>query len=384
MPSAPPDGDPPRPTGRCLRRPRGVGSARSGSTCTCRSARCAAATATSTPTPPTSSATRRAPPGRRTPRRRSPRSGWPARCSATSTSPVDTVFFGGGTPTLLPPADLVACSTAIDDEFGLAPGAEVTTEANPDSVTPADLASFATAGFNRISFGMQSAVPHVLARPRPHARPGAGAARRSAGRARPGSSRSASTSSTARRGSRRRLAGQLEQRARAAARTTSVGVRADRRGGHGAGPAGRRGELPDAGRRRPRRQVPARRRGAGARPGFGGTRCRTGPATTAARCRHNLALLARRRLVGRRPGRALARRRRAVVERQAPGRVRRPHRVGRPARPAAGGARRRDPPGGAGAARDPAGRRVPVDLLDQPARDALRAWSSAGSSILPR
>ncbi|CAM3396813.1 radical SAM family heme chaperone HemW [Nocardioides dubius] len=77
--------------------------------------------------------------------------------------PVDTVFFGGGTPTLLPSADLVRILGAIRDEFGLLPGAEVTTESNPDSVDAVDLAELASGGFNRISFGMQSAVPAVLA-----------------------------------------------------------------------------------------------------------------------------------------------------------------------------------------------------------------------------
>ena len=76
---------------------------------------------------------------------------------------VETVFFGGGTPTQLPSADLVRILDAIDTEFGLAPDAEVTTEANPDSVTPASLAELRAGGFNRVSFGMQSAVPHVLA-----------------------------------------------------------------------------------------------------------------------------------------------------------------------------------------------------------------------------
>ncbi|HWU23205.1 MAG TPA: radical SAM family heme chaperone HemW, partial [Nocardioides sp.] len=75
---------------------------------------------------------------------------------------VDTVFFGGGTPTQLPASDLVAVLGAIDERVGLAPGAEVTTEANPDSVTPESLAALRAGGFNRISFGMQSAVPHVL------------------------------------------------------------------------------------------------------------------------------------------------------------------------------------------------------------------------------
>lgn len=77
-------------------------------------------------------------------------------------APVQTVFLGGGTPTLLPPADLARVLTAIDDELGLTPDAEVTTEANPDSVTLADLEALRAAGFTRISFGMQSAVPRVL------------------------------------------------------------------------------------------------------------------------------------------------------------------------------------------------------------------------------
>jgi oxygen-independent coproporphyrinogen-3 oxidase len=76
--------------------------------------------------------------------------------------PAGTVFFGGGTPTLLPPADLVHMLGAVRDSFGLAPGAEVTTEANPDSIDAAGLQALAAAGFTRVSFGMQSAVPHVL------------------------------------------------------------------------------------------------------------------------------------------------------------------------------------------------------------------------------
>ena len=76
--------------------------------------------------------------------------------------PVDTIFFGGGTPTLLPPHDLTRIVTAIRDEFGLADGAEVTTESNPDSVDADDLARLRDGGVNRVSFGMQSAVSHVL------------------------------------------------------------------------------------------------------------------------------------------------------------------------------------------------------------------------------
>jgi putative oxygen-independent coproporphyrinogen III oxidase len=74
-----------------------------------------------------------------------------------------TVFAGGGTPTLLPVSDLARMLDGVAASFGLAPGAEVTVEANPDSVTPQSLAQLAAAGVTRVSFGMQSAVPHVLA-----------------------------------------------------------------------------------------------------------------------------------------------------------------------------------------------------------------------------
>jgi oxygen-independent coproporphyrinogen-3 oxidase len=79
------------------------------------------------------------------------------------TPAVDTVFFGGGTPTLLPPEDLMAILGAVDERFGLKAGAEVTTEANPESVDPTSLERLRAAGFTRISLGMQSAVPSVLA-----------------------------------------------------------------------------------------------------------------------------------------------------------------------------------------------------------------------------
>ncbi len=74
-----------------------------------------------------------------------------------------TVFFGGGTPTLLPAGDLGRMLGGVRDAFGLAPGAEVTVEANPDTVTQAVADELAAAGVTRMSIGMQSAVPHVLA-----------------------------------------------------------------------------------------------------------------------------------------------------------------------------------------------------------------------------
>ncbi|MDQ1288663.1 MAG: hypothetical protein QG622_2229 [Actinomycetota bacterium] len=84
------------------------------------------------------------------------RAGLPSRA-------VSTVFFGGGTPTLLPVTDLTRLLRTVRSMFGMDPEAEVTTEANPDSVTSASLAALAEGGITRVSFGMQSAVPHVLA-----------------------------------------------------------------------------------------------------------------------------------------------------------------------------------------------------------------------------
>jgi putative oxygen-independent coproporphyrinogen III oxidase len=75
---------------------------------------------------------------------------------------VDTVFVGGGTPTLLPPGELGRLLDGIDKVWGLSADAEITTEANPESVTPDSLRALRAAGFTRISLGMQSAAPHVL------------------------------------------------------------------------------------------------------------------------------------------------------------------------------------------------------------------------------
>lgn len=75
---------------------------------------------------------------------------------------VPTIFFGGGTPSLLPARDLGRVISAIKEKWNVAANAEITLEANPDSVDAAKLRELRDAGFNRISFGMQSAVPHVL------------------------------------------------------------------------------------------------------------------------------------------------------------------------------------------------------------------------------
>ncbi|MGH3771072.1 MAG: radical SAM family heme chaperone HemW [Pseudonocardiaceae bacterium] len=77
--------------------------------------------------------------------------------------PADTVFVGGGTPSLLGASGLTAVLDAIRGSLGLAAGAEVSTEANPESTSPEFFAGIAAAGYTRVSLGMQSAAPHVLA-----------------------------------------------------------------------------------------------------------------------------------------------------------------------------------------------------------------------------
>jgi putative oxygen-independent coproporphyrinogen III oxidase len=77
-------------------------------------------------------------------------------------SGAETVFFGGGTPTLLAPARIGEIIARIGETFGLAKDAEVSVEANPETVGPAELEQLRAEGVTRLSFGMQSAVPHVL------------------------------------------------------------------------------------------------------------------------------------------------------------------------------------------------------------------------------
>ena len=82
-----------------------------------------------------------------------------AEVGAAGLGPASSLFFGGGTPSLLPAAALAAIVAAVP----LAPGAEVTVECNPDDVTPHLLATYRAAGVTRISLGVQSLLPHVLA-----------------------------------------------------------------------------------------------------------------------------------------------------------------------------------------------------------------------------
>lgn len=85
------------------------------------------------------------------------------RNSGVVSRPVSTVFFGGGTPTLLSCDNLAFLLDSIGRAWEVEPGAEITVEANPDSIDAVGLRQLAQSGFTRVSFGMQSATPHVLA-----------------------------------------------------------------------------------------------------------------------------------------------------------------------------------------------------------------------------
>lgn len=76
---------------------------------------------------------------------------------------VPSIFFGGGTPSLMQPNDIGRVISKIKTEFDLPLNSEITLECNPDTVTKDSLENFKKVGINRVSFGMQSAVPHVLA-----------------------------------------------------------------------------------------------------------------------------------------------------------------------------------------------------------------------------
>ena len=80
----------------------------------------------------------------------------PSTALGAGRAAADTIFFGGGTPSLLEPEEIAAIVDACRRSFALAADAEVTLEANPESVTPDRLAGFRAAGINRLSFGVQS------------------------------------------------------------------------------------------------------------------------------------------------------------------------------------------------------------------------------------
>ncbi|WRS29384.1 radical SAM family heme chaperone HemW [Actinomycetaceae bacterium MB13-C1-2] len=76
--------------------------------------------------------------------------------------PIESIFFGGGTPSLLEPSAIGEIITRLDDTFGVTAGAEITLEVNPETATYSRMTGFQSAGVNRVSVGMQSSVPRVL------------------------------------------------------------------------------------------------------------------------------------------------------------------------------------------------------------------------------
>ena len=319
-----------------------------------------------------------APRGRRTPRRRSPRSARPAGCWATWTCRSRRSSSAGVRRPCCRRATWPRSWPRCRAEFGLAEGVEVTTESNPDSVTLCGPRGAARGRLHPDLVRHAVGGPARAGHPGPHRTtrcrvPAVVEWARAAGFEQvsldliygtPGESLADWETS-------------LDVGAGLRARPR-LGVRADRRGRHRAGPAGapRRGR--DARRRRPRRQVPRRRRALSA-AGLGWYEVSNWATRAGRAVPPQPRLLDRRRLVGRRPRRALARRRRALVERQAPGGLRRADRGrGQPrARPR--DARRGDPPGGAGAARGAAARRAAARRpRRRPGAPPCPAWWTTG------
>ena len=88
---------------------------------------------------------------------------WLRQDQASDSRALSTVFFGGGTPTLIDSKELVRILQSLKSTYGFTDDVEVTTEANPDSVTSQDLEILRSGGFTRVSFGHQSSAANVLA-----------------------------------------------------------------------------------------------------------------------------------------------------------------------------------------------------------------------------
>jgi len=85
-----------------------------------------------------------------------------ARAEVGENVTVPSIFFGGGTPSLMQASDIGRVISTIKNRFNLSADAEITMECNPDTVSKESLTQFKAVGVNRLSFGMQSAVKHVL------------------------------------------------------------------------------------------------------------------------------------------------------------------------------------------------------------------------------
>ena len=263
--------------------------------------------------------------------------------------PVSTIFFGGGTPTLLSPEDLGSVVAAAAQEFGLAPDVEVTTESNPDSVDASSLERLREVGINRVSFGMQSQVPHVLEvldrTHDPRRVPAVVEWARAAGIEQvsldliygtPGESQADWATSV-------EAAVACEpDHVSAYSLIVEDGTALARRVRRGELPLPDEDDLADKYALADERLVAA---------GLGWYEVSNWSTSAATRCRHNLLYWSGGDWWGVGPRCALPRGRRSVVERQAPGGVRRPDRCRPQPRPGPRGARRRGPARGAGAAR---------------------------------
>ena len=87
---------------------------------------------------------------------------WGIRDLSRSTTQLDTVYFGGGTPSLLGAKGIGDLMAWFQSVASISPGAEITLEANPEDITPAAVAAWKVAGINRLSIGVQSFDDHVL------------------------------------------------------------------------------------------------------------------------------------------------------------------------------------------------------------------------------
>ena len=76
--------------------------------------------------------------------------------------PLESIFFGGGTPSLMPPSLVAALLQEAERQWGFAPGIEITLEANPSSVEAANFKALASAGVNRVSLGLQALDDETL------------------------------------------------------------------------------------------------------------------------------------------------------------------------------------------------------------------------------
>ena len=303
--------------------------------------------------------------------------------------PASTVFFGGGTPTMLDPAALARLLGGVRETWGVAPGAEVTTEANPDSVDAAALAALADGGLHpgelRDAVGRSARARDPRSDPRPGERRAGGRAGR-----RTRDSPPRSTSSTERRARPSTTGARPSTPRSRSPPTTSAPTRSSSSRGRAWAPQLRRGEVapvdPDL-----QAEMYEAADDAFAAAGYSWYEVSNWARTPGDACRHNVGYWRGQDWWGIGPGahsylETPERRRAAVVERQAPPRVRGAARGGRVARGGRRGPDRRAALRGAGHARDSARRGAPVSRTLRPAgrARARRPRGATGSSRAQR